>query len=90
MYVTALECARRGIDLAPDPGMSMLWANGPAAGWETHGYFHDAGVTAENGRDFLQDHPPSLTVGQSLDVHPESASARYVERSALHARRTPS
>ena len=79
MYVTALECARRGIDLAPDPGMSMLWANGPAAGWETHGYFHDAGVTAENGRDFCKITHQASPWGKSLDVHPESASARYVE-----------
>lgn len=83
MYVTALECARRGIDLDPDPAYAMTWADGPASGWGTTGFHHSAGVTAENGRDFCKLTHQSSPWGKPLDVHPESASARYVD--LIHA-----
>lgn len=79
MYVTALECARRGIDLDPDPAYAMTWADGPASGWGDTGFHHSAGVTAENGRDFCKLTHQVSPWGKLLDVSPESASARYVE-----------
>lgn len=79
MYVTALECARRGIDLDPDPAYAMTWANGPASGWHDSGFHHSAGVTADNGRDFCKISHQVSPWGKPLTVHPDSASARYVD-----------
>lgn len=79
MYVTSLEAARRGISLDIEPSYEMVWANGPASGWETAGFHHSAGVTVENGRDFCKISHQRSPWGKELEVHPESASARYVE-----------
>lgn len=79
MYVTTLEAARRGIDLVADESHSMLWANGPADAWATHGFFHCAGVTEDNGRDFCKLTFQESPWGRTLAVHPESASAQYVD-----------
>lgn len=79
MYVTALECVRRGISLEPDLTYSMVWADGPASGWQTDGFHHSAGVTAENGKDFCKITHQISPWGKQLKVSPNSASARYVE-----------
>lgn len=78
MYVTALEAARRGIELTADPSLSMVWANGPADGWETEGFFHDAGVTTQNGRDFCKGSYQASPWVKPIEVSAASASARYV------------
>lgn len=79
MYVTALEAARRGIELTADPSLSMVWANGPADGWGTDGFFHAAGVTEANGEDFFKCEHQVSPWGKPITVSATSASARYVE-----------
>lgn len=45
MYVTHLSAVRDGYRPTSSPDMGMVWADGPASGWATETYFHDAGVT---------------------------------------------
>jgi hypothetical protein len=79
MYITSLECIRRDIMLLPDPAYSMVWANGPASGWQTCGFYHSAGVTTENNHDFCKLTHQLSPWGKSFNVHPNSASHWYVE-----------
>lgn len=81
MYVMQLEAARRNIVIRPSAPMSMVWADGKAEDWETAGFFHDAGVVAENGRDFSKTSWQKGPFGSldKLEVDPESASAPYVD-----------
>lgn len=79
MYVTQLLAIREGFEPVPDPAMSFLWANGPASEWDQHMFFHDAGVEKENGRDFCKISHQRSPWGKDLPVHPDSASARYVD-----------
>lgn len=78
MYFMQLVMLRHGIEPVMSPEMSMVWANGPASGWETEGFFHSAGVTQENKRDFCKLTYQNSPWGRTLHVSPESASARYV------------
>lgn len=79
MYVTQLAAIRDGIEPRADPGMSMVWANGPRTGWESAGFFHDAGQEIEDGRHFCKITHQSSPWGKSLSVAPDSASAPYVD-----------
>lgn len=79
MYVTQLLAIREGLEPPADEAMSFLWANGPASEWDQHMFFHDAGVEKENGRDFCKISHQQSPWGKALEVHPESASARYVD-----------
>lgn len=79
MYVTQLAAIRDGITPTAHPGMSMVWANGPLAEWETAGFFHDAGVQAEDGQHFCKITWQESPFGQHLAVDPDSASAPYVD-----------
>lgn len=79
MYVTQLAAIRDGITPAPYKGMSMVWANGPRSGWETEGFFHDAGQQVEDGIHFCKTRFQSSPWGKPLKVDPESASAPYVD-----------
>ena len=79
MYVTQLAAIRDRIEPRTEPSMSMTWANGKASDWQTHGFYHSAGVTAENGRDFCKITHQSSPWGKPLTASPESASAPYVE-----------
>ena len=62
-----------------DPAMGMVWANGPRSGWESEGFFHDAGQQAPDPRHFCKiahQVSPFDCVGE---VDPESSSAPYVD-----------
>lgn len=79
MYVTQLCAIRDGIEPAADDAMAMVWANGPAAGWDSAGFFHNAGQTVDDGHHFCKltwQHPP---FGRPHPVDPDSASAPYVD-----------
>lgn len=79
MYVTQLLAIRDGIEPRMEPSMSMTWANGEASDWETYGFHHSAGVTAENGHDFCKITHQVSPWGKDLVVDPTSSSAPYVE-----------
>ncbi len=79
MYVTQLAAIRDGIEPRIDPGMSMVWANGPRTGWESAGFFHDAGQQAEDGAHFCKISHQASPWGKPLAVSPDSASAPYVD-----------
>lgn len=84
MYVTPLIAGSRGIEMHADPTMSMVWAGDDAEGWERAGFFHNAGVREENGRDFCklsyQRSDPSRDLARIRRiVSPESASWRFVD-----------
>ena len=89
MYVTQLAAIRDGIRPVAHPDMGMVWANGPRSGWESHGFFHDAGQTAEDGRHFCKITHQSSPWGKPLAVSPESASAPYVDLIARVAMEHP-
>lgn len=78
MYVTPLIAGLRGIEMRADPSMSMIWAED----WESAGFFHNAGVMEENGRDFCklsyQSSDPVRDLKRQI-VSPESASWRFVD-----------
>lgn len=79
MYLQQFETVRAGFTPVASDLMTFCWANGPAEAWDTHAYFHDAGVAAENGRDFCKITWQSSPFGKEISVSPESASHRYVE-----------
>lgn len=83
MYVTPLLAANVGIEMHADPSMSMVWAGDDAEDWETAGFFHNAGVTEENGRDFCKLNYRNRDPSKDLDrlrtvISPESASHRFL------------
>lgn len=79
MYVTQLAAIRDGIEPRTEPSMGMVWANGLRTGWESAGFFHDAGQTVEDGRHFCKITHQSSPWGKPLAVSPESSSAPYVD-----------
>lgn len=79
LYVQQYETILHGYTPIADDRLRFLWANSPAAGWDDHAYFHDAGVVAENGRDFCKITWQSSPFRKDIAVSPESASYRYVE-----------
>lgn len=89
MYVMQLEMVRRGVTPVVSPEMEMVWADGPASGWERVGFFHDAGQVESNGRDFHKQTFQRSPWRQRIKVSPESASARYVELIRRVAREYP-
>lgn len=77
MYVTQLAAIRDGYRPTIAPDMGMVWADGPATGWETAGYFHDAGVPTPRPGIFCKGAHQSWP----RDVPPvreDTASARYL------------
>lgn len=83
MYVTPIMAGTVGIEINPDPSMSMVWAGDNVEDWETAGFFHNAGVTEENGRDFCKlryrNGDPSRDIARLRRVvSPESASYPFI------------
>lgn len=78
MYFMQFEMIRRGITPSASPQMSMVWADGPATGWKTAGFFHAAGVTGPSDQHFYKAGYQNSPFGRAITVSPESASARYV------------
>ena len=78
MYVTQLAAIRDGYTPTIAPSMGMVWADGPASGWETAGYFHDAGVVTPRAGIFCkvthQSWPRDVPT-----VREDTAGARYVD-----------
>lgn len=79
MYLQQYETIRARFTPVASDLMRFCWANAPASAWDDHVYFHDAGVPAENGRDFCTITWQSSPFGKEITVSPESASSRYVD-----------
>lgn len=79
MYMQQFETIRAGFTPVADDRLQFHWANHDAAAWEERAYHHNAGVVAENGRDFCKITWQSSPFRKEITVSPESASARYVE-----------
>lgn len=79
MYMQQFETVRAGFIPKATPLMDFSWAVSPAELWSERPYFHDAGVPAENGRDFCKITWQSSPFRKEITVSPESASYRYVE-----------
>ena len=79
MYITHLMAIRDGYNPTAHPEMQMTWANGPMSGWDDTAFFHDAGVTESNGRDFHKTSYQTSPFKKTIKVHPESASSWYAE-----------
>lgn len=79
MYMQQYHTIKAGFTPVASDLMTFGWASSPAEAWQAHPYFHDAGLPAENGRDFCKvtwkDDSP---FGKDIDVSPESASYGYV------------
>ena len=79
MYVTQLAAIRDGIEPRIAPEMGMVWANGPRAGWESEGFFHDAGQQEPHPQHFCKISHQVSPFGCVGEVDPESSSAPYVD-----------
>lgn len=79
MYMQQFETLRAGFTPVADERLQFHWANHDAASWDDRAYFHNAGVTRENGRDFCKIRWQSSPFRKEITVAPESASSRYVE-----------
>ena len=79
MYMQQFETIRAGFTPVASDLMSFCWANAPVEAWDTHAYFHDAGIPAENGRDFCKVTWQTSPFRKEITVSPESASSRYVD-----------
>lgn len=82
MYVTQLAAIRDGYRPTIAPAMGMVWTDGPASGWETAGYFHDAGVVTPRPGAFHKGSHQSWP-REIPPVDPGQAAHRYVEH--IHA-----
>jgi len=79
MYVMPILAAQQGIEVQADPSMDMVWAGDDIEGWQGAGFFHNAGVTEENGRDFCKLRYRNSDPARDLSrlrkvISPESAS----------------
>ena len=79
MYMQQFETVRAGFTPVADERLRFHWANHDVAAWDERAYFHNAGVVAENGRDFCKITWQSSPFRKDLKVSPESASSRYVD-----------
>ena len=79
LYVQQYETILHGFTPIADDRLQFHWANHDAADWDRRAYFHNAGVVAENGRDFCKVTWQSSPFRKVITVSPESASSRYVE-----------
>ncbi len=79
MYMQQFETIRAGFTPVASDLMTFCWANAPAEAWDEHPYFHDAGQTTENGRDFCKITWQSSPFRKDIQVSRDSASYRYVE-----------
>ena len=79
MYVTHLAAVRDGYTPTPDERMAMVWADGPATGWETCGFFHDAGVTEPRPGVFHKGAWQGSPFGRDVPAVAGNAGARYVD-----------
>src|SRR5690606_15389865 len=79
MYIMQFEMLRRGIKPLTSAEMDMVWATHDDGDWETKGFFHNAGVTEANGRDFHKMEHQRSPWGKDIYVNPESASHRYLQ-----------
>lgn len=79
MYVTHLAAVRDGYAPTPHEDMAMVWADGPATGWTTHGFFHDAGVTSPRPGIFCKSTWQRSPFGRPVDVRADTAGYRYLE-----------
>ena len=79
MYMQQYETIRAGFTPVADERLQFHWANHNVAEWDERAYFHNAGVTAENGRDFCKITWQTSPFRKEISVSPESASFRYVD-----------
>jgi hypothetical protein len=61
------------------PAMSMVWADGPDTGWDTCGFFHDAGVPSPRPGVFCKATWQTSPFGSKIHVSQETAGHRYLE-----------
>lgn len=54
MYTTQMVAIREGVIPRVSDQMSMVWADGPIEGWDTAGFFHDAGVPETKSGSFCK------------------------------------
>ncbi len=79
LYVQQYQTILHGYKPVADDRLQFHWANGNADEWDQRAYFHNAGVAAENGRDFCKLSWQSSPFRKKITVSPASASHRYVE-----------
>lgn len=54
MYVTQMLAPKYGLSINASEEMNMTWANGHSNDWNTHGFFHDAGIVREMPGEFCK------------------------------------
>lgn len=74
MYMQQFETIRAGFTPVADERLQFHWANHDVAEWDERAYFHNAGVVAENGRDFCKITWQTSPFRKEISVSPESAS----------------
>ena len=79
MYMQQYQTIKAGFTPIADERLQFHWANHNAADWDERACFHNAGVAAENGRDFCKITWQSSPFRKEITVSPESASSRYVD-----------
>lgn len=79
LYIQQYETILHGYTPIADDRLQFHWANHDAAEWDERAYFHNAGVVAENGRDFCKISWQTSPFHKEITVSPESASSRYVD-----------
>lgn len=79
MYVTHILAARDGYRPTASDRMQMFWADGKLSDWDEMAFFHDAGQTKSNGRDFCKKLYQMSPFNQTIAVHQDSASSWYVD-----------
>ena len=78
MYVTHLLALRDWYKPVAHPQMDMIWANNPVSGWNSAGYFHDAGVLKPQNGSFHKNSYQSWP-RRIPEVASDQAAYRYVE-----------
>jgi len=79
MWTTIYIPQKRGITLRTSPLMDFHWANHNSKDWFKKPFFHNAGQTTENGRDFCKISHQSSPFSKEIVVSPDSASWYYLQ-----------
>lgn len=68
-----------GYKMEIHPSMEFIWAGWHIRDWERLTIFHNAGVPAEDGRNFAKGTHQYSPFKKEIYVHPESVSYKYLE-----------
>jgi hypothetical protein len=79
MYVTQMIALKYGIELKVSPLMNFHWSSHNIKNWFNKPYYHNAGQTKDNGKDFYKSGYKTSPFRKKINVISTSASYNYLQ-----------